>query len=97
MNLDEARDEHRKFLRQLAQGVNPLDERRQKRRCKELPDDFESVSERWYEKAKAGKSKSWLQANRRYLDASWLAHPPAHDSLRHPTVRRGRSHHLRLA
>src|SRR5690606_10782315 len=28
--------------------------------------------ERWYQKNKKGKSKSWIEANRRYLDAAYL-------------------------
>lgn len=71
MSLEAAREAHIDALRLLKRGINPLDERRSQRRGSESPDDFKSVAERWYEKSKAGKSDSWLAANRRYLDAAY--------------------------
>ena len=63
MSLEQARDEHIDVLRKLKKGINPLDERKAERRGSDLPEDFKSVAERWYEKNKPGKSESWLQAN----------------------------------
>lgn len=72
MTLQEARDAHIDFLRELRKGVNPLDIKRQQRlEEKASSPDFKSVSLRWYEKAKTGKSKTWLRANMRYLETAW--------------------------
>jgi len=71
MSLEQARDEHIDVLRKLKKGINPLDERREERRGNDLPVDFKSVAERWYEKNKAGKSESWKDANRRFLNAAY--------------------------
>lgn len=71
MSLEEARMAHIEALRKIRNGLNPMEERRQKRRQIVVEDEFKAVAERWYERNKAGKSKSWLRANRRFLDAAY--------------------------
>lgn len=70
-SLEAARDAHVNALRKLRDGINPLEERRQTRQKGELADDFKAVAERWYEKNKPGKSASWKEANKRYLEAAY--------------------------
>lgn len=71
MSLQEARDAHIDFLRELRKGVNPLEIRRQQKRdAKTNPPDFKSVGMRWYAKAKVGKSSSWMRSNLRYLNTA---------------------------
>jgi integrase len=78
--LEEARDNHIDALRKMRGGINPLDERRQKKRAAivAVENTFKAVGDRWYEKNKKGKSASWLEANRRYLDAAYphIGHRP---------------------
>lgn len=75
ISLEEARDLHRDFRRQLKRGINPAREAKRARQAAEqaatLPPDFKSVAIRWYDKNKPGKSRSWLRANLRYLEAAY--------------------------
>jgi integrase len=77
ITLEEARDLHRAFRRQIKNKVNPLQEAKRARelanQSTHLPPDFRSVAERWFLKRGADKSESWKQSNRRYLDAAYPA------------------------
>jgi integrase len=91
LTLEEARDTHREFRRQLSLGVNPLDtpppgeQAAAKAAENALPADFRSVGERWFaanKVTKSGeKSASWQRMNRRYLEMAYpiIGARPVHE------------------
>lgn len=71
--LEQARDDHIDALRKLRDNINPMLERSRTKQAgaAAAANTFKAVGDRWYDKNKKGKSISWTQANRRYLDVAY--------------------------
>lgn len=69
LSLAQARDKHVEARRLLADGINPAEQKREKKRAvlSALGNVYGAIADKWYEAEKEGKSKSWQDNNTRWL------------------------------